>query len=122
MASDSRLLHRLRRTLVSLGGTVQALCDPTRGGSAAALNEIARASTVAVEIEEQAVSVPWAVAPACDLLGPDPLIVADEGCLVAFIASGRTDEAPADLRSLPFPRAARPSGSARSCRPGHSDA
>ncbi|KUO17696.1 hydrogenase expression/formation protein HypE [Streptomyces dysideae] len=100
IASDSRPLHRLVRALVPLGGDIHVLRDPTRGGLAAALNEIARDSSVAVEIEESAVPVPEAVASACDLLGLDPLVVANEGCLVAFVAAGAAEDALAAMRSV----------------------
>ncbi|MFF8941541.1 hydrogenase expression/formation protein HypE [Streptomyces sp. NPDC014864] len=106
IASDSRPLHRLVRALAPLGAQVHTLRDPTRGGLAAALNEIARDSLVAVEIEEAAVPVPEGVAAACDLLGLDPLVVANEGCLVAFVAAAAADEALVALRSLPEGRAA----------------
>ncbi|WP_405521734.1 hydrogenase expression/formation protein HypE [Streptomyces canus] len=101
IASDSRPLHRLVRTLAPLGAAVHVLRDPTRGGLAAALNEIARDSSVAVEIEESAVPVPGPVAAACDLLGLDPLVVANEGCLIAFVDAASTEEALTALRSLP---------------------
>ncbi|MEV7982265.1 hydrogenase expression/formation protein HypE [Streptomyces sp. NPDC086519] len=101
IASDSRPLHRLVAALAPLGPAVHALRDPTRGGLAAALNEIARDSRVAVEIEEAAVPVPEAVAGACDLLGLDPLVVANEGCMVAFVAADAADAALAALRCLP---------------------
>ncbi|GAA2280317.1 hydrogenase expression/formation protein HypE [Streptomyces ruber] len=101
IASDSRPLHELVAALAPLGGQIHTLRDPTRGGLAAALNEIARASSVAVEIEERAVPVPGAVAAACDLLGLDPLIVANEGCLVAFVDAAAADEALTALRSRP---------------------
>ncbi|GLW50322.1 hydrogenase expression/formation protein HypE [Streptomyces sp. NBRC 14336] len=99
IASDSRPLHRLVRSLAPLGEAVHVLRDPTRGGLAAALNEIARDSRVAVEIEESAVPVPQPVASACDLLGLDPLVVANEGCLVAFVAPEAAEPALAALRS-----------------------
>ncbi|MGV9452507.1 hydrogenase expression/formation protein HypE [Streptomyces sp. NPDC003635] len=101
IASDTRPLHRLVSALVPLGADVHVLRDPTRGGLAAALNEIARDSRVAVEIEEGAVPVPEAVASACDLLGLDPLIVANEGCLVAFVAADAAEAALTALRSRP---------------------
>ncbi|MEU9733868.1 hydrogenase expression/formation protein HypE [Streptomyces sp. NPDC048002] len=106
IASDSRPLHQLVAGLAPLGEAVRVLRDPTRGGLAAALNEIARDSSVAVEIEEAAVPVPRAVASACDLLGLDPLVVANEGCLVAFVAAGSADAALAALRSRPEGRSA----------------
>ncbi|MDT7839904.1 hydrogenase expression/formation protein HypE [Streptomyces justiciae] len=101
IASDSRPLHRLVRVLAPYGPDVHVLRDPTRGGLAAALNEIARDSAVTVEIEESAVPVPEAVASACDLLGLDPLIVANEGCLVAFVTADAADDVLAAMRSLP---------------------
>ena len=101
IASDSRPLHRLVRTLAPLGDCVHVLRDPTRGGLAAALNEIARDSSVAVEIEEGSVPVPEAVASACDLLGLDPLVVANEGCMVVFVDASAAEDALACLRSLP---------------------
>lgn len=100
IASDSRPLHHLVRTLVPLGADVHVLRDPTRGGLAAALDEIARDSSVAVEIEESAVPVPEAVASACDLLGLDPLVVANEGCLVAFVAADAAEGALGAMRSV----------------------
>lgn len=101
IASDSRPLHRLVHALAPLGEAVHVLRDPTRGGLAAALNEIARDSSVAVDIDERAVPVPQAVASACDLLGLDPLVVANEGCLVAFVDAGAARQALTALRSLP---------------------
>ncbi|MEV0488221.1 hydrogenase expression/formation protein HypE [Streptomyces sp. NPDC050508] len=101
IASDSRPLHRLVRALAPLGDAVHVLRDPTRGGLAAALNEIARDSSAAVEIEESAVPVPEAVASACDLLGLDPLVVANEGCLVAFVDADAAGDALAAMRSVP---------------------
>ncbi|WP_405539764.1 hydrogenase expression/formation protein HypE [Streptomyces sp. NBC_00075] len=101
IASDTRPLHRLVAALTPLGSGIHVLRDPTRGGLAAALNEIARDSSVAVEIREGDVPVPQAVASACDLLGLDPLVVANEGCLVAFVAADAAEAALAALRSLP---------------------
>ncbi|MEU0218419.1 hydrogenase expression/formation protein HypE [Streptomyces sp. NPDC006265] len=106
IASDSRPLHHLVDALAPLGGHVHSLRDPTRGGLAAVLNEIARDSNVTVNIDESAVPVPQAVGAACDLLGLDPLVVANEGCLVAFVAPSAADEALAGLRSLPEGRQA----------------
>ncbi|MEV8293632.1 hydrogenase expression/formation protein HypE [Streptomyces enissocaesilis] len=106
IASDSRPLHRLVDAMAPLGEQVHSLRDPTRGGLASALNEIARDAHVPVEIDESAVPVPRAVAAACDLLGLDPLTVANEGCMVAFVAPAAADEALAALRSLPEGREA----------------
>ena len=67
-------------------GALHCLRDPTRGGLATALNEVAGKSGVGIEIEERAVPVRDAVRAACELLGLDPLYVANEGKLVAFVA------------------------------------
>ncbi|MEV0173599.1 hydrogenase expression/formation protein HypE [Streptomyces sp. NPDC050803] len=106
IASDSRPLHRLVDALAPLAGAVHVLRDPTRGGLAATLNEIARDSSVAVEIDDAAIPVPEPVAAACDLLGLDPLVVANEGCLVAFVAPDAAEDALTALRSRPEGREA----------------
>lgn len=101
LTSDSRSLHRLVRALAPYGPHIHTLRDPTRGGLAAALNEIAHASGTGAEIEESAVPVPGPVAAACDLLGLDPLQVANEGCMVAYVPEDIADEVLATLRNLP---------------------
>ncbi|MBB3101520.1 hydrogenase maturation factor [Actinoplanes campanulatus] len=78
-----------------------ALRDPTRGGLASALNEIAAASGVGVEIDERVLPVPEPVRAACEMLGLDPAYVANEGCLVAFVAEDRADEVLAAMRARP---------------------
>jgi hydrogenase expression/formation protein HypE len=88
--------------MIARGGAgVHALRDPTRGGLASALNEIAIASGVPVEINEVTLPVPAAVAAACEILGLDPAHVANEGCLVAFVAPHRADAVLAAMRDLP---------------------
>ncbi|MFB9904017.1 hydrogenase expression/formation protein HypE [Allokutzneria oryzae] len=85
--SDSRPLHGLVATMIEKGGgAVHALRAPTRGGLASALNELAAASGVAIEITEPDLPVPCQVAEVCELLGLDPLQIANEGCLVALVA------------------------------------
>ncbi len=102
ISSDSQPLHELVAAMISAGGAdVHALRDPTRGGLAGSLNEIATASGVCVEIVESAVPVPAPVAAACDLLGLDPLHVANEGCLVAFVAAASADAVLEAMRALP---------------------
>ncbi|MBO1334397.1 hydrogenase expression/formation protein HypE [Streptomyces sp. VRA16 Mangrove soil] len=101
IASDTRPLHRLVSALAGCGEAVHTLRDPTRGGLAAALNEIARDARIGVTIEERALPVPEVVGAACDLLGLDPLVVANEGCMVAFVAPDAADAALDALRALP---------------------
>lgn len=85
-------------------GAVRALRDPTRGGLAASLHEIAGRSRVGVQLEEAAVPVAPAVAAACEMLGLDPLHVANEGKLVAFVDPAHAPAALAALRAHPAGR------------------
>jgi len=88
------------------GAAIHCLRDPTRGGLATALNEVAGKSGVGIEIEEQAVPVRDAVRAACELLGLDPLYVANEGKLVAFVAPEVADEVLAAVRAHEYGREA----------------
>jgi hydrogenase expression/formation protein HypE len=97
--SDSAPVHRLVAALVDAGVSVRVLRDPTRGGVAAALNEIAVASGVGVELDEASIPVSPEVRSACSLLGLDPLQVANEGRLVAIVASEHTGRALDAMRS-----------------------
>lgn len=102
ISSDTRPLHGLMAALITAAGrAVHVLRDPTRGGVASVLNEIAAASGVGIAIDEEAVPVPPAVASACELLGLDPLHVANEGCFLAVVAPDRAEAALAALRSRP---------------------
>ncbi|MEV4703001.1 hydrogenase expression/formation protein HypE [Actinoplanes sp. NPDC049316] len=102
VSSDTRPLHRLVEAMVQAGGEgVHALRDPTRGGLASAVNEIARASATGVEIDEPALPVPDAVRAACEMLGLDVAHVANEGCLVAFVAPDCEAQVLAAMRDCP---------------------
>jgi hydrogenase expression/formation protein HypE len=119
IGSDSRPLHRLVEAMVAAGGTaVHALRDPTRGGVASALNEIARDSHIGVEVCERALPVPGPVQAACELLGLDPAHIANEGCLIAFVAPERADDVLAAMRSRPEGRDAVRIGTAIGPDPG----
>ena len=99
--SDTRSLWpAVDALLEEVGGSLRCMRDATRGGVASALNELARASGVAVLVSEAAVPVKPAVAGAAELLGIDPMYVANEGKLVAFVAPEAADEALAALRSV----------------------
>jgi hydrogenase expression/formation protein HypE len=102
--SDSAALHDLVATLRAACPSVRALRDPTRGGLAATLNEWAWAAGVGVEIEEAALPVRPAVEAACDLLGLDPLNVANEGKLAAVVPAADAQTALAALRAHPLGR------------------
>ena len=87
--------------LEEAGPSLRCMRDATRGGVASALNELARASTVAILVDEAAVPVKPAVAGAAELLGIDPMYVANEGKLVAFVAPEGSDAALNAMRSVP---------------------
>ena len=87
--------------LGAAGGSLHCMRDATRGGVASVLNELARASAVAMIVREAAVPVEPAVAGAAEILGIDPMYVANEGKLVAFVAPEAADEALAALRAVP---------------------
>ncbi len=83
IVSDSSPLNRLVSTILATSGNVHVLRDPTRGGVATALNEIARQSRVGIHLDEEDIPVSKSVTAACEILGLDPLYVANEGkCLV----------------------------------------
>jgi hydrogenase expression/formation protein HypE len=92
--------------------------DATRGGVASVLNELARASGVAMIVREDAVPVQPAVAGAAEILGIDPMYVANEGKLVAFVAPEAADAALAALRAVPGCEAAAEIGEVRTEPPG----
>ncbi|UCF42084.1 MAG: hydrogenase expression/formation protein HypE [Gemmatimonadota bacterium] len=100
--SDSANLCPLVESLRErVGGAVHVLRDPTRGGMASALNEIAAAAGVGVVLEEERLPIPGPVLAACELLGFDPLYVANEGILVAFVEAARAEDAVAALQMHP---------------------
>ena len=94
---------RSPRTLVlPQPGPVRAMRDPTRGGVAAVLSEMARASRVGIVIEEEKLPVAGPVRGACEILGIDPLFVANEGKLLAVVAAEQADSVLAAIRSHPL--------------------
>jgi hydrogenase expression/formation protein HypE len=99
ITSDSACLVGLVEALKAARVDVHVLRDPTRGGAASALNEIASASRVGIEIDEQALPVPDDVRAACEMLGLDPLYVANEGVLLAIVPAAEADRTLETLRS-----------------------
>jgi hydrogenase expression/formation protein HypE len=102
VASDTAPVHELAASLLTLGDAIHWMRDPTRGGLATALNELAAQSDLAVRIRETALPVEPAVTAACEILGIDPLYVANEGKLVAVVAEEAADDALALLRESPL--------------------
>lgn len=99
IVSDVAPLNGLIDQLLESCPDVHVLRDPTRGGLASALNEIADQSEVAIEIDEAAIPVNESVRTACELLGIDPLYVANEGKMVVILPSEEIDNAIQTLRS-----------------------
>ncbi|HLX94336.1 MAG TPA: hydrogenase expression/formation protein HypE [Verrucomicrobiae bacterium] len=96
--SDSAPVHEIVRELLKAGIEIHCLRDLTRGGLASALNEIAEAARVRIEIVEKSVPVREDVHAACEMLGLDPLHVACEGRFVAFVAAADADRALSIMR------------------------
>ena len=99
LESDTAPVHELAASLLELGGAVRWLRDPTRGGLATALNELAQEAGLAVALDEASLPLRPAVVGACEILGIDPLYVANEGKLVAVVAPEAADDALARLRA-----------------------
>jgi hydrogenase expression/formation protein HypE len=118
IASDTAALHGLVAAMIATGVDVHALRDPTRGGVAASLNEIARAAAVGIELVERDLPIPAAVRDACSLLGLDPLQVANEGKLLAFVPADAADEVLAAMRAHSYGANARRVGTCVSDHPG----
>ncbi len=113
LQSDTVPLHELAKELLHSGAEVHFLRDPTRGGVAAVLHEVAEAAGVGIELEEAALPLRPATRGACEILGLDPLHVANEGKLVAIVAAGDEERTLACLRRQPLGVDAQSVGSVR---------
>ncbi|MEG3627673.1 hydrogenase expression/formation protein HypE [Streptomyces poriticola] len=102
VVSDCAPLGSLVEAMLAVTPDLHVLRDPTRGGLAASLNEIAAGSGCGVVVQERSVPVPPAVAGACAMLGLDPMYVANEGKLVAFAPRGHADAVLAAMRAHPL--------------------
>ncbi len=100
--SDTQPLHRLVQSMLAAAPGIHCLRDLTRGGLAAVLNELAEASKVGVEFDETKVPVKGAVLAACEMLGLDPLFIANEGKLAAFVPEAQADKCLAAMRQHPY--------------------
>jgi hydrogenase expression/formation protein HypE len=117
--SDTRSLWPAVDSLLDAAGPhLRCLRDATRGGVASVLNELARASSVAMLVQERAIPVQPAVAGAAEILGIDPMYMANEGKLVAFVAPQAAEAALAALRAVPGGEAAADIGEVRTEPPG----
>lgn len=118
IVTDSAALNGIIGDLLGSSAEVHMMRDPTRGGVAASLTEIAKAARVGVEIVERDVPVPDDVRAACGFLGLDPLYVANEGKFIAFVAAEDADEALQVLRAHPLGTGATLIGVATDDHPG----
>jgi len=117
LESDCAPLNGLVSEMLG-AGAVHSLRDPTRGGLAAALKEMAAASGLAFEVDEEAVPVREQVRAVCEVLGLDPMYVANEGKLLAAVPAGGADDVLEAMRSHPLGRDSKVIGRAMSGRGG----
>ncbi len=102
IASDCAALNSLVEAMLGVTKEIRVLRDPTRGGLATSLNEIAKASKVGIKLYEKSMPVPNIVHSACEILGLDPLYVANEGKLVAVVPAAHRDQIVAKMRAHPL--------------------
>jgi hydrogenase expression/formation protein HypE len=119
IVSDSAALHGLVGAVLDAAGeAVHVLRDPTRGGVSSAMNEIAQASRFGIRLEETAIPIAEPVRGACEILGLDPLYVANEGKVLVIVAPGRAGAALAALRAHPLGQGAARIGEVVDDHPG----
>lgn len=118
LVSDCAALNGVMEAALAAAPGLRCARDATRGGLAAALNEIARAAGCGVEVEEAALPLREEVRGVCEILGLDPLHLAGEGLLVAFAPPDQAEAAAAAMRTRPEGRLARVIGRATAERPG----
>ncbi len=100
--SDCAPLNGLVDAMLAVTKDIHVLRDPTRGGVATSLNEIAKAAGVGIALDERSLPIPEVVANACSFLGLDPLQVANEGKLLAFVAPDEADDVLSAMRAHPL--------------------
>jgi hydrogenase expression/formation protein HypE len=118
LKSDCAPLHELVQTMLASCPTIRCFRDPTRGGLASALNEMAKASRAGVRLEESEIPVCGDVRAACEILGLDPLYVANEGKLISVVPGGEAESVLAAMRKHPMGRDAAIIGQVTEASPG----
>ncbi|HXD85669.1 MAG TPA: hydrogenase expression/formation protein HypE [Urbifossiella sp.] len=118
LESDTAPLHTLTETILEACPATRCMRDPTRGGLSSALNELAQASQVGVELDEVEIPVRADVRGACEMLGLDPLYVANEGKLMAVVPSADAGRVLEAMRSHPLGRNAAMIGTVVAAHPG----
>ncbi len=104
IASDTAPLNSLVEALFAASDNLHVLRDPTRGGATSALSEIAEAAQVGIRLNEASLPISEEVKGACEILGLDPLYVANEGKLLAFVPANDADAVLAAMRAHPLGR------------------
>jgi hydrogenase expression/formation protein HypE len=118
ISSDSAPLHTLVAAMLAVTQEIRCLRDPTRGGVSSALNEIAAQSRVGMVLDEAAIPIKEEVKGACELLGLDPLYVANEGKLVAIVSLQAAEKVVAAMRAHPLAKETRIIGRVTEDHPG----
>ncbi|HUB67352.1 MAG TPA: hydrogenase expression/formation protein HypE [Candidatus Methylacidiphilales bacterium] len=118
IASDTAPLHGLVEAILATGRDVHVLRDPTRGGVTSALSEITQSAGIGIRLDESAIPIRNEVKGACEILGLDPLYVANEGKLLAFVPAAAAGEVLAAMRAHPLGRDAAVIGEVTSDHPG----
>lgn len=118
LRSDCASLAGLTQTMLAVCPTIRGMRDPTRGGLASALNELAQASHVGVKIQETAIPIRPDVNAACEILGLDPLYVANEGKLIAIAPAPEADRLLQAMRLHPLGKETAVIGEVVSGHPG----
>jgi hydrogenase expression/formation protein HypE len=118
IASDTAPLNGLVETILSVAQDVHVLRDPTRGGLASVLNEIAQAAGVGINLNEALIPISEEVKGACEILGLDPLYVANEGKLLAFVSADDADRILPAMQVHPLGKSAAIIGDITTDHPG----
>jgi hydrogenase expression/formation protein HypE len=118
ICSDSAALHGLVGEMLKVTGDIRCMRDPTRGGLASALNEIAGQSQVGIELEESAIFIHEEVRGACEILGLDPMYVANEGKLIAIVTPEAEEGVLQAMRGHALGRESQVIGTVRRDNPG----
>ncbi len=116
--SDCAPLNKLVSQMLEASSRIHCLRDPTRGGLATTLNEFARQSNVGIVIEEDRIPIMEGVKAACELLGLDPIYVANEGKLVAIVEPSDADKVLAHMKQIGYGREAAIIGEVTAKHPG----
>jgi len=101
-SDTANLNHCVKALLDDFGSSIHLLRDPTRGGAATVLTEIAKSRKLGIEISEKSIPLDKQVRAACEILGLDPLYVANEGVFIAVVAADQANSFVDKLRKLKF--------------------